>query len=1434
MTLLRQHRADLAACALLLLLPTLWLLPVLLSPWTGLSILPFDTLYMSEPWSSMVPDLAPYNASLSDVVLQNSAWRHLLRSYLHDGQIPFWNPHLLTGTPFLAGGQAGLLYPPALLLLWGDSDFMAALYVTLHLALAGVAMFSFGRALRLTTWPACLAGLVYALGGFNYTHAIFPTIVATSAWLPLLLTMIEIILRKQQTKGAVSFRPIPYLLTGVLAITMSVLAGNPEFLAYGFLFVTVFTVVRLVILYLGLRRDLLPAGGSAEGAKASAVDVMALQRTAKQAVWLALMPLLGLSIAAVQIVPFLENYLLSYQGASLSFQEVSDLAWPKRQILTFWMPNAFGNPSHHRWFDIWNGQWEGAPQNVFGLNSQALDWGIRSYHVGASYAGIASWGLLLISVWTSLVPGRLQPRQRQMVWIMLILGGVALLLALGSPLYRLLYAIPGWSVIRTAHNWSYIFSFCVAVLAGLGLQALGSHTQPTEADRNSARLPFASSTWQRGIPVLGWLAVALGVGMFLVALVIWLGSEWLDAPVRQLLRLSPYASSMFRTSRMFLGYEMGPVLHFGGASLGTGIWLLGLAHRPQGSVAAGLPLQWCGPLLLVVTLDLFVSHGRYLPVTDSSLAPHLNVPPSIQFLQSEEDPPHTWRLTTLTRQGQRFLDANLGFYYHWHDLRGKTFLIPASFQESFQALGQTFYRGRDSDSYLNRSGHLHALHGSPQYLESALLDMWNVKYLATRYTVHAAGWVEVYGDESVHIYQNLEVMPRAFVVPHAVMSPAEEVDLAALDFATSVWLENAQRGEKGLAGRSVNRADTHIAHYSANEVRVQTQSAETAWLVLADAYFPGWQATLHGPDHPVEGTEVPVLKANGSFRAVELPPGFTGEVHFAYRPLSFRVGLFFSFLSIICGLMLLLWWGWGKYRRTDHTLADSMVVAKNFVVPLNLTLITRFIDFAFAMFYVRLLGPVGTGQFAFVVALYGIFELISRFGLDTLLTREVARDRDLSHRYLTNVCVLRTAIWVATTLLMFGVTLTFWWNDRITWTEVQTIGIFAIAMLFAGYSDAFSAAFHAYEKMEYPASLTTVSALLRAGLGALVLLLGWGLPALAWVAVITVLVQVIWFYLALRTTLFRWQWEWDAPLQRWMLANSFPFMVNSLLASILLNIDIWLLRLLSGELASGLYSVALKYRFGITIIPSVFNFAIFPLFSRYAKQTGDGLMGAYRLSIRLLTLLSIPIAFAATLWAKPLVLLVGGTEFIGVEEQVTFFRWTWSYTGGSDLALQVVIWTILFNFINAVTQYVLIALDQQRYLTRAFAAVVVFNVLGNVLLIPVAGYVGAALVTIGSELFLFVPFQLGIRRHLGHVGWLPLVWKPVAGLVVMSALSMALLSMGISVWLTGAAAALGYVGTLYVTGEFSQLLTQLPLSDLRAFVQIGGPSGPATSDADIG
>lgn len=1413
MALWRRYRADLGAGGLLLALALVWLLPMLLVRWTDMSTVPYDTLVLGEPWHSLLPAQTPYNAALGDVLLQDHAWRHLLRTYIADGQIPLWNPHSLTGMPFLAGGQTGLLYPPALMLLWGDPDFTHALYTALHLALAGINMLVFGRALRLSTWPACTAGLAYMLGGFTITHAAFSTIIATSAWLPLLLAMIEMILRKQQAKGPVSFRPIPYLLLGALAITMGALAWNPEFFAYALLFAASYALVRLAALCRSLWREECAIAHATGAGRRPRLRSQALQYTLKQTVWLGVMLVLGLSMAAVQLVPFAENHFLSHRNTGHAFQIISDLAWPKRQLLTFWIPNAYGNPSHHRWFDFWTLTWQTAPLNVFGHNTQAIDWGIRSYPAGASYVGLLTWVLLLLALGTGLSTRVLLPGQRRTVWLLAGLGAVALQFALGTPVYRVLHALPGWSAVLTAHNWSFILTFCLAMLGGLGLQALHNISRDAEPDRRA----------QQAVRVLGLGSCALAVLAVLAALLVWWRPDLWQGPVRQIFHLSEYAYMVFRDERMFLGYQMGNALHLAGAALGAGLLLLGYrpmqrsGHRPWFRHPAGLAL-------LLLAGDLFLSHGQFLPRTEPTLSPLHSKPEVVRFLEDRDPHHHEWRLITLTPRGDRILDANLGFYFGWHDFRGKTPLIPEQFIRVFEALGQPKWRGRDIDLNFSRAGYLYAAYGSPRFLQSPLLDMWNIKYLLTPFQVRVPGWVLIHEDEGgLRLYENEEVFARAFLVPHALTSASPHLSLMEVDPATTVLLEG---GEEQTAGSPMPGAvSVRIERYAANEVAVAASTDSQAWLVLADAYAPGWKAYLQADRTPAQETETPVLRANGSLRAVRLPADFTGKVRFVYSPLSLRVGLFFSFLAATCALMMLLWWGWGKYRRTDQNLAESVVVAKNFVVPLNLTFMTRAIDFAFAMFYVRLLGPEGTGQFAFVVALYGIFELISRFGLDTLLTREVARDKTLSHRYLTSICVLRTGIWLLTALAMFGVTLAFWGQDRITLVEVQTIFIFSLAMLFAGYSDAFSAAFHAYEKMEYPASLTTISALVRSGLGALVLLLGWGLPALAWVAVFTTIMQVIWFYAALRKSLFQWQWAWDRPLQRWMLANSFPFLLNSLLANILLNIDIWILRLMAGETASGLYSVALKYRFGITLIPSLFNFAIFPLFSRYARQTGDGLIGAYRLSIRLLTLLSIPIAFGATLLARPLILVVGGAEFIDIAESVTLFQQTFTYTGGSGLALQVVIWTIVLNFINAVTQYVLIALDQQRYLTRAFALAVLFNIGGNALLIPRFGYVGAAVVTILSELFLFIHFHLGIRRHLGRVGWLPLCWKPVLGLAVMTVMAWGLHALDLNVWLIGVATGMGYLGTLYATGELTQLAAQMPLAQFRSLIQLHKP-GP--------
>src|SRR5207248_2054476 len=63
------------------------------------------------------------------------------------------------------------------------------------------------------------------------------------------------------------------------------------------------------------------------------------------------------------------------------------------------------------------------------------------------------------------------------------------------------------------------------------------------------------------------------------------------------------------------------------------------------------------------------------------------------------------------------------------------------------------------------------------------------------------------------------------------------------------------------------------------------------------------------------------------------------------------------------------------------------------------------------------------------------------------------------------------------------------------------------------------------------------------------------------------------------------------------------------------------------------------------------------------------------------------------------------------------------------------------SYANGLTQYVLVAAGRQRLLTGAFVAALVFNLAANVLLIPRFGYVGAAWVTVASEVVLLVPLR---------------------------------------------------------------------------------------------
>jgi O-antigen/teichoic acid export membrane protein len=175
-----------------------------------------------------------------------------------------------------------------------------------------------------------------------------------------------------------------------------------------------------------------------------------------------------------------------------------------------------------------------------------------------------------------------------------------------------------------------------------------------------------------------------------------------------------------------------------------------------------------------------------------------------------------------------------------------------------------------------------------------------------------------------------------------------------------------------------------------------------------------------------------------------------------------------------------------------------------------------------------------------------------------------------------------------------------------------------------------------------------------------------------------------------------------------------------------------------------------------------------------------------------------------TLVARDLVYLIGGAEYLDVAETFHFFgRAVTVPWGGSALALRVIIWSIPIGFVNSITQYVLIAVNQQRYLTKAFIIGVLFNVVGNLIFIPSFGYIGAAVVTIFSEFSLLFPFYASVKRHVGLVPWLSIFWGPLVAVTLMGVTAYGLITVGMNPWGAAGVGLIGYLVGLLVTGVFN-------------------------------
>ncbi|HEX3722770.1 MAG TPA: flippase, partial [Nitrolancea sp.] len=334
----------------------------------------------------------------------------------------------------------------------------------------------------------------------------------------------------------------------------------------------------------------------------------------------------------------------------------------------------------------------------------------------------------------------------------------------------------------------------------------------------------------------------------------------------------------------------------------------------------------------------------------------------------------------------------------------------------------------------------------------------------------------------------------------------------------------------------------------------------------------------------------------------------------------------------------------------------------------------------------------------------------------------------------------------------------------------------------SSYTEAINSVFNGRERMEFPAIINTLTNLCRFGFGLAVLFAGYGVVGLASVALASTCLSTIAFHVAARHLKVRPIWRLDREQARMLVLLSWPLLLNALLVNLFFRADVFVIQASQGDSALGFYDAAYKFINMLPLIPAYFTLAVFPLLSRYASSSAAKLMDSYRLAAKLLFIIAWPITVGTMILAPDLIRILAGDAFLP----------------DSANALRVLIWFLPISYVNGITQYVLIAVNRQRTITIAFVAAVLFNLGANLLLVPIYGFMAAAVVTVLTEAVLFVPLSIAVHRYIGEFNWLRFAVRPTIAAAVMGAVEIAMLRFDVIPALF--AGGVAYLATLIITG----------------------------------
>jgi Bacterial membrane protein YfhO len=558
--------------------------------------------------------------------------------------------------------------------------------------------------------------------------------------------------------------------------------------------------------------------------------------------------LAGTALAAVVLIPFLE--LLGHSADVHARLAGKPRHLPAQDLLGVFL------------HDYWGRETRVSLQFPFSALQE------KAYYVGA---------LTLMLALAALV---LRPRWERLGLAAVAAGALAIVVGV-QPFFALVTGLPAFGAAQN-QRLGVFFVFCVALLAGWGLDDLSGRRIPPRRRRLLLRAACAALfVFPVVVMVAGGTLAPDTVGAaFRVA---WGFAE--PSPS------APDLSGLIHLASLLEWLVL--------AAAALALVLLRLRGRVGGAWFAALAV-------VLVVVDLFKADMGWNPAIPTG---HAQPPATgaIRYLQA--------------RRPERFvaLDAvwgvlpplapDLAMRYGLYDARGYDYPVERRYEQLWSR-----YIATDRGCYYASCG-LSVAARRRALRVLGLFGVTDVLQDRRQKPLRTPGLRVAYTGPDGRIYKNPYALPRAFMVDRQWVVRRDSSARASIGSRTfdGRLVAITDRHLAGLAQGSSSRdrpaGRARIAAYNADRVVVRTTSARNALLVLTDAYFPGWNAT-------VDARAAPIHRVDYLLRGVSVPAG-RHKVEFRYLPASWDAGRIVSGLTFL-GLVvtaLIAWRRAVKRRR---------------------------------------------------------------------------------------------------------------------------------------------------------------------------------------------------------------------------------------------------------------------------------------------------------------------------------------------------------------------------------------------------------------------------------------------------------------------------------------------------------------------------------------